>query len=62
MLLKALRRRNLNYHIIHAFDLTAAMLDRFRQSLTQHDISNVQLREANVLELERLPPHGPTMM
>lgn len=55
-LVKALRRRNLDYQVIHAFDLTPAMLARFRENLTQRDISNVHLREANVLKLERLPP------
>jgi SAM-dependent methyltransferase len=55
-LLRALWRRNLGYQTLHAFDLTPAMLARFRQHLTQQKIPNVHLREANVLELERLPP------
>ena len=55
-LLRALQRRNLDYQTLHAFDLTPAMLARFREHLTQQQISNVYLREANVLELERLPP------
>jgi SAM-dependent methyltransferase len=54
--LNALTRRKLAYQAMHAFDLTPAMLARFRQQLTQHHISNVQLREANVVELETLPP------
>jgi len=54
-LLKALLRRNLGYQVIHGFDLTPAMLARFREKLTQADISKVDLREANVLELESLP-------
>jgi SAM-dependent methyltransferase len=55
-LLNALRRRNFDYRAIDGFDLTPAMLARFRENLIQLDISNVHLREANVLELERLPP------
>ena len=31
-------------------------MNRFRMRLIQGDISNVELREADVLELERLPP------
>jgi len=54
-LLKALRHRNLDYQAIHGFDLTPAMLARFREELTQHEISNVHLHEVNVLELESLP-------
>jgi SAM-dependent methyltransferase len=55
-LLNALAHRKLGYQAMHAFDLTPAMLARFREQLTQHYITNVQLREANVLELETLPP------
>jgi SAM-dependent methyltransferase len=55
-LLRALRRRNLDYQALHAFDLTPAMLARFQEHLTQQQIANAQLREANVLALERLPP------
>ena len=54
-LLNALRRRHLDYQAIDAFDLTPAMLTRFREYLGRHDIPNVQVREANVLELEDLP-------
>jgi SAM-dependent methyltransferase len=55
-LLNALARRKLAYQALHAFDLTPAMLARFQEQLTQHHISNVHLREANILELEMLPP------
>jgi cyclopropane fatty-acyl-phospholipid synthase-like methyltransferase len=40
---------------IDAFDLTPAMLDRFRQTLERRGIADVRLAEANVLELDRLP-------
>jgi SAM-dependent methyltransferase len=55
-LLNALRRRSLDYQAIDGFDITPAMLARFREHLTQHDISKVHVREANVLELKTLPP------
>ena len=55
-LVEAMRRRGLEVGEIHAFDLTPAMLDRFRQRLARGDLPRVELREADVLELERLPP------
>lgn len=55
-LLRALRRRHLDYQTLHAFDLTPAMLARFQEHVTQQQIANMHLREANVLALERLPP------
>jgi ubiquinone/menaquinone biosynthesis C-methylase UbiE len=54
-LLKALRRRNLDYRVIHGFDFTPAMLARFEEKLQEHNISDVHFREANVLEPEDLP-------
>lgn len=54
-LLRALRRGGLEYRCIHAFDLTPAMLDRFRQRLTRHRIDKVELRKQDVLELDTLP-------
>ena len=54
-LLHTLRRRDLSYRCMHAFDLTPAMLDRFRQRLNRCDSSGVDLREHDVLKLDRLP-------
>lgn len=54
-LLKALRSRRLGLAALDAFDLTPAMLNRFRQDLERDSISDVRLCEANVLELEKLP-------
>jgi SAM-dependent methyltransferase len=54
-LLKALQRRGLDYRAFHGFDLTPATLVRFRARLAQQDMGNVQLREANVLDLGSLP-------
>jgi cyclopropane fatty-acyl-phospholipid synthase-like methyltransferase len=53
--LEALRQRNLDYKSIDAFDLTPAMLFRFQKMLEERGLTRVQLREADVLNLERLP-------
>src|SRR5262249_2615154 len=55
-LLDALREKNLDYETIDAFDLTPAMLARFRNELGNRSISRVQLQHADVLALETLPP------
>jgi SAM-dependent methyltransferase len=55
-LVEAMHSRGLDIGEIDAFDLTPAMLDRFRQRLARGDLPRVELREADVLELERLPP------
>ncbi|HEX5648380.1 MAG TPA: class I SAM-dependent methyltransferase [Steroidobacteraceae bacterium] len=55
-LTQALRRRRLEVAEICAFDLTPAMLSRFRQALARENVQGVQLFEADVLELQRLPP------
>ena len=55
-LLKALRERNQDYEAIDAFDLTPAMLVRFRSELDTRGITRVQLQQADVLALEALPP------
>ena len=51
----ALGRRGLEPGLMNAFDLTPAMLDRFRASLQRRGISNVELRQADVLHLDTLP-------
>jgi SAM-dependent methyltransferase len=51
----ALGERGLGGCTIDGFDLTPAMLDRFRNTLARRGIENIHLREANVLELEKLP-------
>ncbi|HET8635355.1 MAG TPA: methyltransferase domain-containing protein [Acidobacteriaceae bacterium] len=61
-LLRALRRHNLDYQTLHAFDLTPAMLARFRKHLTQHKISNVHLLEAMFSNLKDCLRHGRTMI
>src|SRR5215831_17378468 len=54
-LIEALREKNLDYQSIDAFDLTPAMLTRFQRALEAHDITGVQLRQADVLA-DTLPP------
>lgn len=55
-LVEAMRKRGLDIGELHAFDLTPAMLDCFRQRLAHGDLPRVELREADVLEPGRLPP------
>jgi 2-polyprenyl-3-methyl-5-hydroxy-6-metoxy-1,4-benzoquinol methylase len=47
--IEAMARQGLKYESIHAFDLTLAMLSRFRASLNTRGIIDVQLHEADVL-------------
>lgn len=49
------RRRGISGLLIHGFDLTPAMLNRFRQWLHREGVEAVDLREANVLEPDQLP-------
>jgi 2-polyprenyl-3-methyl-5-hydroxy-6-metoxy-1,4-benzoquinol methylase len=51
----ALLRRGFAPGTLHAFDLTGAMLDRFRATLQRQDIDGVELAQANVLDLAALP-------
>jgi cyclopropane fatty-acyl-phospholipid synthase-like methyltransferase len=51
----ALAERGLSAAAFHAFDLTPAMLDDFRESLAARGISDVELARANVLEPDSLP-------
>jgi len=54
-LIDALRRRGLEPGPIHAFDLTPAMLERFRDRLRTRGLESVETAQANVLELGALP-------
>ena len=51
----ALVRRGLSWRSLHGFDLTPAMLDRFRETLRRRRIDDVELAEANVLSFDPLP-------
>jgi len=48
-------RRGCTPKEIDAFDLTPAMLERFRETLHRRGIDDVELAEANVLQLDGLP-------
>jgi ubiquinone/menaquinone biosynthesis C-methylase UbiE len=52
-LLDALRHRGIEAEAIEAFDLTPAMLARFQEELDSRGVSQVRLKQANVLELDR---------
>jgi SAM-dependent methyltransferase len=54
-LVKALRQRDFSYQAINAFDLTPAMLARFRGNLDSCPMADVHLQQADVLALEKLP-------
>ncbi len=43
--------------IFHAFDLTEQMLFVFQQWIAVHEATTIELLQADVLELETLPPH-----
>ena len=51
----AARARGISIGAIDAFDLTPAMLDRFRTKLEQSGIEGVKLARADVLALGTLP-------
>jgi SAM-dependent methyltransferase len=52
----ALLRRGLGYKALHGFDLTPAMLNRFRETLRARGIDGVETVQADVLRLDALPP------
>lgn len=52
----ALGRRKMPPRVLQAFDLTPAMLDHFRASMRRRGIDDVDLAQADVLELDALPP------
>ena len=54
-LVDALRYHNYSFCTVHGFDLTPVMLARFQEQLDKRDITNVHLRQADVLKLEHLP-------
>lgn len=53
--LAAMKAIGLQPSAVDAFDLTPAMLERFR-SMRETGLAGVRLSEADVLELDRLPP------
>src|SRR5215470_3889504 len=55
-LLDALRHRRLEPKAIEAFDLTPAMLARFQAELDSRGVTQVRLKQANVLQLDQQLP------
>ena len=51
----AMIRGGFPYQALYGFDLTPAMLDWFRHTMYREGIDDVELAEANVLQLDRLP-------
>src|SRR5262245_47538582 len=51
----AMVRRGIEKRTLHGFDLTQAMLERFRETLRPHDIEDVAALQSDVLRLETLP-------
>jgi cyclopropane fatty-acyl-phospholipid synthase-like methyltransferase len=52
----ALLRRDMVPGPTHAFDLTPTMLELFRRTLEERGLEDIELAQANVLELDTLPP------
>ena len=52
----ALLRRGLTPGLLHAFDLTPAMLERLHRALLTRGIEGLETAQANVLDLDTLPP------
>jgi len=52
---EALQARGLSSASVHAFDLTPAMLERFRDTLRKRNVRGVELAQADVLDLGQLP-------
>lgn len=52
---EALMRRGFSPETLHGFDLTPAMLERFRRTIDRRAIEGVALAQADVLRLESLP-------
>lgn len=53
---EALLARGLSWKSLHAFDLTPAMLERFRGALQRRGIDGIEFVQADVLHLNALPP------
>ncbi len=52
----ALLQRNLRPGLLHGFDLTPAMIAHFRLVLQRRAIEGIEVMQANVLQLDALPP------
>ena len=52
------RRQGYEEITFHGFDLSPAMLDLFRQWMNKEGVQDIQLQQANVLDLENQLPQG----
>ena len=52
---QAMARRGPTPGLMHAFDLTPSIIQRFRQTLATQNIGDVEIAEADVLALDALP-------
>jgi cyclopropane fatty-acyl-phospholipid synthase-like methyltransferase len=52
---EALLRRDLSPGQLHGFDLTPAMIERFRQTMQRRAIADIAVVQADVLRLDSLP-------
>ena len=52
---EALLRRGFTPGAMHAFDLTPAMLERFRRTLRERALEGIEVAQADVLDLRALP-------
>lgn len=55
-LYEAFERKAIAPKVFHGFDLTPAMLRHLQQTLERRDISSITTAQANVLQLDQLPP------
>ena len=51
------KEKSYGYIEFHAFDLTANMLEIFKQWVKKQDASSIELAQADVLKIEALPQH-----
>jgi SAM-dependent methyltransferase len=52
---EALLMRDFHPGVLHGFDLTPAMIERFRQTMQRRAIEGIDVTQANVLQLTALP-------
>lgn len=50
--IRALKLQNMDFESIHGFDLTPAMLERFKKIIDQKQLKNIELCEANVFTMD----------
>jgi ubiquinone/menaquinone biosynthesis C-methylase UbiE len=56
-LFKLARRKDVGGIQFHAFDITQNMLEVFQQWITKQGSKNIEIQQADVLEIDALPPY-----